>query len=121
MKRFRITWDYGYHVPDGTSEEHDVTWFSEEQGFSAGARETMCTLDVGDSFEICGVLDKVTIQRAEDGQSDQQRLVDAANRLLEKLHAEYPEKLPLYCRVAAEELDDAITALGVASPLKDRQ
>ena len=39
---------------------------------------------------------------------DQVELVAAANELLEHLYKEYPEKLPFYCRDAAERLDAVV-------------
>lgn len=72
MNRFRITWNHGYGAADGTSEEHDITWFGDHNGIPTTLRDTMFLLDVGDSIDSNGPLslDSITIQRVEDGPSD---------------------------------------------------
>lgn len=43
--------------------------------------------------------------------STHEQVVAYADALLDRLHREYPEKLPFYCRDAAEELQTALDSI----------
>lgn len=65
-RKFRITWLYGYGDADGESEIHNSIWFCEEMGFELDVLKLLVGLDVGESLETGGPMDRVFIIRLED-------------------------------------------------------
>lgn len=60
-RRFRIEWIQGYG--ERSPEEHPIAWFGTDRGFEHETIQKLIGLDLGQSHDELGPVDKVTITR----------------------------------------------------------